>query len=195
MKINLRKASVLQQELQDEITKLKSTSTSVSVSIYDEDIEAKFAKTLANYMEKHERIQLLISARTFLRTVVAECNVRTGIHKLLAEESSLEIKQVYFQQLSDESSRESPRVVQEMISTSKEAHKLPGGRTSFYSSFEVLPQDFIDSAKKTLQRIKSRRRVIRDKMAAINNLTEITIPEELLGAFKDLSIDEDQPIA
>jgi len=66
MKINLRKASVVQQTILDEIKRLGTESNTLKVSLFETDIEARLNEQLARVRENHGKAGRLLNANKFL---------------------------------------------------------------------------------------------------------------------------------
>ena len=66
MKINLRKAAVVQQQIQEEIKRIGSEKTAITVSLYDTDIGAKTDAQFNKYLLNNQRVSRLMDANRFL---------------------------------------------------------------------------------------------------------------------------------
>ena len=89
MKINLRKASVVQQTITDEIKRLGTEETTAKVSLFETNVHAQLEEQLAKVRANHAQAGRLLNANKFLRGVVAKKNAEAGITDYLAEEAML----------------------------------------------------------------------------------------------------------
>jgi hypothetical protein len=192
MKINLRKASVVQQTIVDEIKRLGTESTSLKVSLFETDIEARLNEQLAKVRENHAHAGRLMSANRFLRAVVAKKNAEVGITDYLAEEAMLSSAETRLKSFSEATVRQPlDSLVAEI-----ESRKANGAneRASIYGreytvDVNVVPAEAVAEAKKELETIRRRRRKIKDEMVSINVRTEFEVPEQVALVLTELGLD------
>jgi uncharacterized protein YdcH (DUF465 family) len=192
MKINLRKASVVQQTILDEIKRLGTEDTTVKVSLYEQDIEARLNEQLAKVRENHAKAGRLLNANKFLRGLVARKNAEVGVTDYLAEEAMLASAEARLKAFSEANVR--PNL--ESLKAEIESRKASGAseRASIYGreynvDVNVVPVESINEAKKELENIRKRRRKIKDEMVSINVRTEIEVPEQVALVLTELGLD------
>lgn len=191
MKINLRKASVVQQTILDEIKRLGTEDTTVKVSLYEQDIEARLNEQLAKVRENHAKAGRLLNANKFLRGLVARKNAEVGVTDYLAEEAMLASAEARLKAFSEANVR--PNL--ESLKAEIESRKTTGNeRASIYGreynvDVNVVPVESINEAKKELENIRKRRRKIKDEMVSINVRTEIEVPEQVALVLTELGLD------
>jgi hypothetical protein len=192
MKINLRKASVVQQTIQDEIKRLGTESNTLKVSLFETDIEARLDEQLARVRENHGKAGRLLNANKFLRAVVARKNAEVGITDYLAEEAMLASAEARLKAFSEAEVR--PNL--EALKAEIESRKANGNneRVSIYGrdysvDVNVVPADAVETAKKELEGIRKRRRKIKDEMVSINVRTEFEVPEQVALVLTELGLD------
>ena len=191
MKINLRKASVVQQTIQDEIKRLGTESYTLKVSLFETDIQARLDEQLAKVRENHAHAGRLMSANRFLRAVVARKNAEVGITDYLAEEAMLSSAEARLKSFSEATVRQALSSLVAEI----ESRRTPGtDRSSIYGreytvDVNVVPVEAVAEAKKELETIRRRRRKIKDEMVSINVRTEFEVPEQVALVLTELGLD------
>jgi len=191
MKINLRKASVVQQTIQDEIKRLGTESYTLKVSLFETDIQARLDEQLAKVRENHAHAGRLMSANRFLRAVVARKNAEVGITDYLAEEAMLSSAEARLKTFSEATVRQALSSLVAEI----ESRRTPGSdRSSIYGreytvDVNVVPVEAVAEAKKELETIRRRRRKIKDEMVSINVRTEFEVPEQVALVLTELGLD------
>jgi hypothetical protein len=193
MKINLRKASVVQQTILDEIKRIGTEKTSVSVSLFEANIEGKLDEQLTKVVETNRRVGRLLEANRFLRANVARKNAEVGIADYLAEESYLASAEARLKALSEVDARQQLTSLQQendARKASKESERMSiYGRSEYSVEVHVVPVEVIEKAKTELEGIRKRRRKIKDEMVALNVRTEIEVPEQVALVLTELGLD------
>lgn len=195
MKINLRKASVVQQTILDEIKRIGSEKTTLSVSLFETDIEAKLNVQYAKVLDSSQRVGKLLDANRFLRTTVAKKNAEVGILDYLAEDSMLASAEHRVRDLTELTARQDLASLQLEIDSRKASKDLDRvsiygrGNDAYSIELNVVVQTTIDSAKAELERIRKRRRKIKDEMVSINVRTEFEVPEQVALVLTELGLD------
>jgi hypothetical protein len=191
MKINLRKASVVQQTIQDELKRLGTESTTLKVSLFETDVQTQLDKQLAKVRENHAHAGRLLIANQFLRAIVARKNAEVGITDYLAEEAMLASAESRLKTFSEVSVRQNLTSLVAEI----ESRRSPGTSTaSIYGreytiDIDVVPAEAAAEAKKELESIRRRRRKIKDEMVSINVRTEFEVPEQVALVLTELGLD------
>lgn len=192
MKINLRKASVVQQTIQDEVKRIGTEKTALSVSLFETEVEGKLDEQLAKVVETNRRAGRLLEANRFLRATVARKNAEVGIADYLAEEAYLASAEARLKALSEVTARQSLTSLQAEIESRKANSN--NERMSIYGrdysvEVNVVPAEVIEKAKAELEGIRKRRRKIKDEMVSINVRTEFEVPEQVALVLTELGLD------
>jgi len=191
MKINLRKASVVQQTITDELKRLGTESTSLKVSLFETNIQALLDEQLVKVRANHAHAGRLMNANRFLRAIVAKKNAEVGITDYLAEEAMLSAVESRLKGYSEATVRQNL----EALGAEIESRKTPGSdRSSIYGreytiDVNVVPAEAVAEAKKELETIRRRRRKIKDEMVSINVRTEFEVPEQVALVLTELGLD------
>lgn len=192
MKINLRKASVVQQTIQDEIKRLGTESVTLKVSLFETDIPARLDEQMAKVRENHAHAGRLMHANRFLRAIVAKKNAEVGITDYLAEEAMLASAEARVKGFSEAEIR--PNL--DSLKAEVESRKANSNneRMSIYGrdysiDVNVVLAEAVAEAKKELETIRRRRRKIKDEMVTINVRTEFEVPEQVALVLVELGLD------
>jgi uncharacterized protein YdcH (DUF465 family)/Uri superfamily endonuclease len=192
MKINLRKASVVQQTIIDEIKRLGTVDTTLKVSLFEADIQARLDEQLIKVRENHAHVGRLLNANKFLRAVVAKKNAEVGIADYLAEEAMLASAETRLKAYSESAVRPNlDALVAEIESRKANSNNE---RMSIYGrdyslDVNVVPAEAVAEAKAELEKIRKRRRKIKDEMVTINVRTEFEVPEQVALVLSELGLD------
>jgi len=195
MKINLRKASVVQQIIVDEIKRIGNEKTDITVSLFDAGLEATLEAQLAKVIAANNRAGRLLDANRFLRAAVAKQNAAVGITDYLAEEAFLASAETRVKALSELTPRQDILVLTAEITARKAASTVENARASMYGhstytvEVNVVPAKVIADAKTELETIRRRRRKIKDEMVSINVRTEFEVPEKFALVLTELGLD------
>jgi hypothetical protein len=191
MKINLRKASVVQQTIIDEIKRLGTEKSALSISLFDTDIEAKLNSQLQLVRENNHLVGRLLYANRYLRATVAKKNAEVGITDYLAEEAMLASAESRAKTITELEVRPvMDSLTQEIASRkeSKDSERSIYGRT-YEVTVNVATQELLDEAKRSLETIRRQRRKIKDEMVSINVRTEFEVPEQIALVLSELGLD------
>lgn len=192
MKINLRKAAVVQQQIQEEIKRIGSEKTAITVSLYDTDISAKTDTQFNKYLLNNQRVSRLMDANRFLRAVVARKNAEVGIMDYLAEDAMLSGFETRLRGMSELTPRigeeAQKREIESRIATITSERNLYG-RNEHNIEVNVVTEQFVNDAKTELEQVRRRRRKIKDEMVSVNVRTEIDVPEQVAQVLTELGLD------
>lgn len=194
MKINLRKASVVQDQIQTELKLLGSEKNEITISIFDTDIVDKLDTQLARVRANNQRVGRLLEANSYLRATVAQKNAEVGITGYLAEDAMLAAAETRTRAVTELEVRPSiESLTQEMearraSATAVDRSSIYGGR-SYDMSVNVATQDYVNEARRSLETIRRRRRKIKDEMVSINVRTEFEVPEQIAVVLTELGLD------
>lgn len=192
MKINLRKAAVVQQQIQEEIKRIGSEKTAITVSLYDTDVESKLNTQFNKYIVNNQRVSRLMDANRFLRATVARKNAEVGIMDYLAEDAMLSAFETRLRGMAELTPRISEeaqkREIESRISTIASERNIYG-RNEHNIEVNVVTEQFVNDAKAELEQVRRRRRKIKDEMVSINVRTEIDVPEQVALVLTELGLD------
>ena len=187
MKINLRKASVIQDALKSEISSIsKSIVSSITLNIFDDELEEKLQRAQDKVTEGIEKVTRYSDARRFVRAKVAQLNAEVGIAKMLAEEAMLESQEQHLSSITSSGYGSSlstiKRHVENMLNLAR------SGSSQHQLSTKVLSESFIEETESKLNRIRHRRRQLKDRMVAINVKTDFELPADVEATLKSLGL-------
>lgn len=190
MRINLRKAAVVQQAIQDELKRDRDEATALRVSVFDNEVKFTLDAQVQKIEENLARTERLLKALYTLRQIVARKNAESGITDGLAEEAHLSARESQLNELAkaDVRPNETTLVAELMERRTGKTESLYGGR-DFTVPVPVMPQAMQDRLKKDLAQIRRLRRRIRDDMVSINVKTEVEVPEEVSRVLTELGLD------
>lgn len=193
MKINLRKANVVQEQIQIELKLLGSEKTEIVISIFDTDVETKLNAQLDKVRTTNQRVGRLLEANSFLRATVAQKNAEIGITGYLAEDAMLAAAEVRTRAVTELEIRPSVESLSQEIESRRTTISGVGreniyGR-SYVMTVNVVTQEYVDEARRSLETIRRRRRKIKDEMVTINVRNEFEVPEKVALVLTELGLD------
>jgi len=186
MKINLRRASVLQDTLKAEIaalSSLKGTLGTININIFDQDIENKIKAGQERIEEDLSKLRRYSEARGFLRATVARLNVETGVSDLLVEEATLESREQGIAEVCRCQPRLSASSLQRQLDRMTESPSY----SSYSLDIRILSEEKIAALRGELADLKRRRRQLRDRMVDINARTTFHVPAEVAAVLVEVS--------
>lgn len=193
MKINLRKAAVVQQVIQDEIKRLGQEDTKIRVSLFEENIQARLDEQSNKVIATAQRVGRLMEANRYFRATVAKKNAEFGIADYLAEDAMLSAMEQRVSTLVEAEARPELDVLQREITARREQKEekvsIYGGSREYEVSVNVLTKTLIDGAKSELENVRRRRRKIKDEMVSINVRNEFEVPEQIASVLAELGLD------
>lgn len=191
MNINLRKASVVQQTIQDEIKQLGTEKHTLNISLYETDLAGRLDEQLLKLRANNQKVGRLLEANRFFRATVARKNAEVGIADYLAEEAMLAAAEHRVKTIVDLEVRTDLTVLAQEIAARKE--NKDSSRSLYGQTYEltvnVATQELVDEAKRSLETIRKRRRKIKDEMVSINVRTEFEVPEQIALVLTELGLD------
>lgn len=193
MQINLRKAAVVQQIIQDEIRRIGQEDTKIRVSLFEENIQARLDEQSNKVIATAQRVGRLMEANRYFRATVAKKNAEFGIADYLAEDAMLAAMEQRISALAETEARPDLDVLQREISARREQKEekvsIYGGGRDYEVSVNVLTKTLIDGAKNELENVRRRRRKIKDEMVSINVRNEFEVPEQIASVLAELGLD------
>lgn len=190
MKINLRKAAVIQQALQDELKRERNDSTDLRISVFDADIKTTLDAHQRRIQENLARTDRLLKALYTLRQIVARANAEAGITDRLAEEAHLAAREAALAALvrAEVRPNESTLMAELQERRSSKTDSIYSGR-DYSMSVPILTESLQNSFKGDMDAVRRLRRRLRDDMVTINVKTEIEVPEEVSQVLTELGLD------
>ena len=189
MKINLRKANVVQEFLLKEFRRLKKqVSATLTISIYDDDPNPKINKQAADYHALNAQLRKLLEARQIIRALVGHKNAEAGLYELLAEDYTLGLLEAHLDKWKDESPRLSDEGNLRQLKGAAEPAKIVRYGTED-QTFNVLPAEDIDAIKQEYELVLKKRRKLQDKMIEVNLMHHITLPPQVASLLIELDLD------
>ena len=186
MKINLRKASIVQDLLHDEVCRLGSEPTIISVNLFEDNLCEQVDQQRQEFEQAQAKIEIYLEARRVLRTLVAKHNVTAGVHDLLSEDAmlaSMEQRQKIVVKHSE------TRLSDEAIKRQAESMRNLDDYATTTMKLNVLPAESLQRLKDKTDVTKRRRRKIKDKLLIINVTTELEVPTSVATVIKELGLD------
>lgn len=173
MQVTLRKASVLQQAVQDAI---KAITLKGKVSINEfQDPAAELAAASKTLREDITRITNLSHALANIRSSVGLVNAQAGVNGLLAELAATERLITRYTELT-----EAGNLTEDFAVVSGKVEKLKGrDEARYYGSSEVetgaISPDEMEAFKNELRVLRKRKQELNDKLLEINIKTTVDI--------------------
>jgi len=197
VKINLRKAAVVQQIITEEIRRIGSEDTKISVNLFESNITARLDEQANLVIATAQRVARLMEASRYFRSVLARKNAEHHITDYLAEDAMLAVMEQRVEALSKAEVRPDLDILTKEISArlnqrEDKSQSLIGyhnGRNDYTISVNVLPKNVVDSAKAELENVRRRRRKIKDEMVSINVKNEIEVPDQIAFVLTELGLD------
>ena len=188
MEITLRKAAALQLAIGEAIKELR-LETSLSLSIYDQDPEAKIATQAGAWRAAMSLRSDLLGALYALRVQVGAANQSAAVNDRLAELARLDKDVQLYTQLSRETPREAPEILSartERLRTREPAQPARFGSSDLQETVQVglFSQEEVDTFRSELRRLTRRRQGLKDERAELNAATRITLDERTVQTLK-----------
>lgn len=179
MKISLRKANVLQNDI-NETVKTISIVDSVSINEFQNAEDVISAKALES-VNAYQRKLRLINALYSIRSVVAEANATSGISKRLTEIAHLDKILVLNQQLAGFTVRTEPAIVAGKLDKIRN-RKEESARSLYGHADEVstgiFNQETVNDFKATVNKLKKDKQKLQDEILELNVRTEVAISDQ-----------------
>ena len=185
MKINLRKASIIQDILHDEVRKLDDEPHTILANLFENNICEQVEQQCQAFVEAQAKVNSYLEARRVLRTLVAQQNVKAGVHELLTEDAMLASKERRHRNIINQAN---PRLSDEAIKRQTQS-LLNSDEPCSSVRLDVVPAELIKTFEKQAEETKRRRRKIQDKLLMINVSTEIVVPKKVVSLLQDLGLD------
>ena len=179
MKLSLRKASALQNAIQDHI-KTISVQTSVVINEF-QNSTAELEKARAELINNVTRREALTMAMYKIRALVGRANVESGVADLLTEAALIDKKLGYLKGLTDGKISEAQEVLDGKLQKLREStgeRRIYGYNDTIESG--VITADMMESYKVSVRYLKKEKQSINDKVLELNVRTDIELDNATL---------------
>jgi hypothetical protein len=185
MKISLRKASVLQNSIND-VVKTVTIADTVSINEF-QDAETFIAAKALESVLSYQRKLGLINALYSIRGAVADANATNGVSKRLTEIAHLEKVMALNLQLAGFTVRTEPAIVAGKLDKIRN-RKEESARSLYGHSDEVSTGVFNETTvadfKAKAQTLKKEKQKLQDEILELNVRTEITLSEQAVKTLQ-----------
>lgn len=180
MKINLRKASALINEIRSAAKDI-DVAVAHAVNIYDDGYARVLSEARARAVNDFNRRTRLEQAVAELRAAVGRANAQSGISDMLADDAYLESLEGRLKVMAAAEAREDSgtvdRVVQaKRVSAEKSERSLYGFEGA--TKFNIMDAADITEFQNKLKAVRKERRELKDRTVELNVRTEIEVPLE-----------------
>lgn len=179
MKLSLRKASALQNAIQDHI-KTIDIKTSVQLNEF-QDAETMLLNARATVLANDVRRSELTRTIYDLRKLTGRANVESGVADLLTDAALVDKRLGHLTGLSETTVAEDLTVLTGKLTRLKEQEKT--SRVYGYNdtvNTGVLAQEQIEMFKSQIRELKKEKQTINDKILELNVRTEITLTDDVV---------------
>ena len=185
MKITLRKASAVQNAIQETV---KSVEVKVQVTLNEfEDVSVALASANAVTVSNDQRRAALTACLYDIRSLVGSANTLTGINDRLAKSAYIDKR---IGQLTGLTSADAVQESLAVVTGKVDKLKVPDttGRRSLYGYNDtvttgVLSSEQVASYKAQILDLKKQKQKLTDEILELNVRTEIDLPAEVVTAL------------
>ena len=185
MKLNLRKAKALQEEIQSVLKDLK-LKPEIEITEFTANISGAIYDANTKYHQDITRIKNLVEALYELRKLVSSANETNNINTLLADIACLDRLYALYNASMPKIEPESLSVVEAKIAKIKDAPQ--SSRVYGYKDSVTVSCVDIDSIKDTISSLKKRKRELQDQLLSLNVKVEIVLGERYVNVLKEEGI-------
>jgi hypothetical protein len=183
MKISLRKANVIQNNINEALRSIEIADT-VSISEY-QNIEQVIADKATEAQINLQRKTALISALYSIRNVVGKANAQAGIDEKLTQTACVE-KMI---QLMTEQTKRTVRTEAAVLAGKAEKmRKSENDRSLYYNNDSlttgITSEEDIATARVALASLKKDKQRLQDEILELNVRTEVELSEHVAGTLK-----------
>lgn len=188
MEITLRKAAALQLAIGEALKELP-LDTALTVSIYDQDPEAKLAAKVSAWEGAMKRRAGLLDALYGIRVGMGAANQAIGVGDRLAELARLERDIQLYTQLSRNEPREAADILKAKTDRLRSREPAPTGRFGGSELQETVQaglfgQEEIDGFRSELRRLTRRRQTLKDELLELNASTRIGLDPAIVATLE-----------
>lgn len=187
MKINLRKASALINEIRNAAKEI-DVSVSHAVNIYDDGYARILVEARSRALNDFNRRTRLDQAVAELRSLVGRANATAGISDMLAEDAYLESLEGRLKSMVASEAREDSATVDRLIQAKRtSAEKSERSLYGFEGSLKLnlLDAKDIEDFENKLKLVRKQRRELKDRTVELNVRTEIEVPSDVETVLRE----------
>jgi len=186
MNISLRKASALQNGIQDTIKGIK-IETTLELNEF-QDVVTELQKANDALFTNDSRRQRLLLALYNIRGLVGTANAQSGIDLKLATAAFIDKRLAQLDELAKLSPVTTLAVINGKLDKIKN-HENENSRRSIYGyvdtvSTTVVSQDQIDQIKTEIQNLKKQKQKLNDEVLELNIKTEVPLSEDVVKTLQ-----------
>jgi hypothetical protein len=186
MNISLRKASALQNGIQDTIKGIK-IETTLELNEF-QDVVTELQKANDVLFTNDSRRQRLLLALYNIRGLVGTANAQSGIDLKLATAAFIDKRLAQLDELAKLSPVTTLAVINGKLDKIKN-HENENSRRSIYGyvdtvSTTVVSQDQIDQIKTEIQNLKKQKQKLNDEVLELNIKTEVPLSEDVVKTLQ-----------
>ena len=184
MNITLRKASALQNSIQEAVRSIK-IKTSIEINEF-QNTEAEIQKAKSELAKNDERRQRLILALYNIRGLVGAANAQCGINLSLAKAAFIDKRIVQLEEISGADPMTALDVVVGKLD--KIRNRPADSRASLYGrddvvAVSIVSQEQINQAKTEIQTLKKQKQKINDEVLELNIKTEVPLADDVVATL------------
>jgi hypothetical protein len=179
MNISLRKASALQNSINDAV---KGIEFDAQVKINEfQDAEAEIKQAATQFCNNLVRRDSLVSALYEIRKAVGAGNAQAGIDSRLADVAHLEKQIQFYNGLVGNKARESDKVIAGRLD--KIRNDKSENRRTIYGyndtvDTSIFTREDLDGFRRTVSKAKKSKQALQDQILELNVQTQITLSDE-----------------
>jgi hypothetical protein len=184
MRINLRKASAIQSEIQ-KILATTRLDADVSVTEYEANVEEFLYKATVEFAEKAQRVIQLNNCLYNMRHAVASANAQAVNHFLTEIERTnrlIAVAETISKAHVMKPITEIRARLEKLAKTDESSARLYGRD---HVTTSAVTQELVDGAKGDLKALKRTRQELQDKLLAENINTTIELNDEMVVLLKE----------
>lgn len=185
MNITLRKASAIQNSIQEAIKGIK-IEKAISINEF-QDVATELQKANTTLIENDARRQKLLLALYNIRSLVGAGNAQSGIDLALSKAAFIDKRIAQLEDFANSDTMTDLTVLTGKLEKIKN-RKDDSGRASLYGygdtvTTSVVTQDQIDQAKAEIKNLKKQKQKINDEILELNIKTEIPLGEDAVATL------------
>jgi hypothetical protein len=187
MRINLRKASALVNEVRNAAKEINVEATH-ALNIYDDSYARVLVEARARLINDFNRRTRLDQAVATLRAEIGRANAQSGISDMLAEDAYLESLEGRLRAVAAATVRDDAPTVERQVQAKRaSAEKSERSLYGFDGQLKlsVLAQGDIDDFNTKLKAIRKQRRELKDRTVELNVRTEFEVPSDVESVLRE----------
>ena len=186
MRINLRKAHAIQEQINELIQEDYDTETRHNILLHD-NYEPVLDHACTNYFDELEGKRALILARKEIRASLAEANSEFGINALLAEMNMFDAEIALIDRsLNKRDIRQESNVMSKQVQRKEEDRQKEG---MSYERNElvvgIIPKRKYDEYAKDIKRLKKQKQTCSDQLLTLNVNSTIELSKEVVTLMRE----------